>query len=285
MRFPVLPLTVIGAVLLSAPVSAQNINSIEARMDRMEREMQTLSRSVFKGDVPPPSATGGSSVDSRQAAQMEVRMNQIEEQLRRVTGMVEENSYHLRKLSEQLANTSAATVPAQHTQYQNDSYSSGDIKPIDTANMPDNEVDNAPYRLGTLNGNDTSMTPAKMYDQAFSYLQTHDYASAQATFENFIKTYPDHSLAANAKYWLGETFYARGDYADASRAFARSFKDHPDGQKAPDTLLKLAMSLKGQNMVDEACLTLGELANRFPNAPVSIKEKAIEERQSYGCSN
>jgi tol-pal system protein YbgF len=138
-----------------------------------------------------------------------------------------------------------------------------------------------PYQLGTLNANGT--TPASLYDQAFSFLQTNDYASAQAAFENFIAEYPDHSLAANAQYWLGETFYARNDYEAAARTFAKSYQDYPQGQKAPDTLLKLGMSLGNRDMKDEACLTLGELKKRFPNGPPSIMKKADEQSQSYGC--
>ena len=252
--------------------SAQNINSLQTRLDRMEREMQTLSRSVYKGDVPPPQIQ--SSVNSQVTAQTEVRMNQLEDQLRRLTGMIEENSYRTRQLEDKIKNLSSSPSITTNAPV------SSDLSAVQTSPLT---VDNTSYQLGTITNNQTATTPASLYDQAFSYLQINDYANAQNTFENFIEKYPDHSLAANSKYWLGETFYARSDYPAASRAFARSFKDHPEGQKAPDTLLKLAMSLKGQNMKDEACLTLGELKSRFPNAPASVLSKANSERQNYQC--
>lgn len=237
--------------------------------------MQTLSRSVYKGDVPPPQIAG---VDNSQAmAATEMRLNQLEDQLRRLMGMVEENSYRIRQMEDQvkmLGNAGQAQSPVMSSRSSHQGISTTNDKPL--------TIDDRPYQLGTIT-NDKAATPAGLYDQAFSYLQTNDYASAKAAFEQFIEQYPDHSLAANSKYWLGETFYAQGDYQAASRAFARSFKDHPDGQKAPDTLLKLAMSLKAQDMTEEACLTLGELGNRFPNAPSSIQTKAATERQSYGC--
>lgn len=260
-----------GVGLSTFAASAQNINSLQTRLDRMEREMLTLSRSVYKGDVPPPQMQ--STTSAQVTAQSEVRMNQLEDQLRRLTGMIEENSYRTRQLEDKLnmlstaqsvSNAPVATSPSA----------------VQTAPLT---VDNTPYQLGTITNNQNATSPAGMYDQAFSYLQINDYANAQSTFEKFIEQYPDHSLAANSKYWLGETFYARGDYQAASRAFAKSFKDHPEGQKAPDTLLKLAMSLKAQDMKDEACLTLGELKSRFPNAPSSVLSKANSERQSYQC--
>jgi len=148
---------------------------------------------------------------------------------------------------------------------------------------PSFAVDNRPYQLGTLNDS-TGGSPAGMYDQAFAYLQTNDYASAGETFDQFLAQYPGHSLAANAKYWLGETYLARNDYQSASRAFARYFKDHPQGSKAPDSLLKLAESLNGQGMSNEACLTLAELKNRFPDASPSIQGQADDRMTSYDCN-
>jgi len=264
-----------GLALSSLPVFAQSVNSVDTRLDRMEREMQTLSRSVYKGDVPPPQMRNVTSMNGGDTtAATELRLNQMEEQLRKLTGMIEENGYRLRQMESKIQNAPAvaSTTPSPSP--------STPIVPNDTSSSL--VVDNQPYQLGTIT-NSNANTPAGLYDQAFSFMQSNDYAGAQAEFEKFLNQYPDHSLAANAKYWLAETHYARGDYKAASQGFARSFKDHPDGQKAPDTLLKLAMSLKAQDMNQEACLTLGELQNRFPNAPLSVSEKAESEMQAYGC--
>lgn len=260
------------AVTMAAPVFAQNNNSVESRLNRMEREMQTLSRSVYKGDVAPP-AIQTIPAASNQMAATELRLNQLEDQLRRVTGMIEENSFRLRKI-EQAGAAVTSVSPSQNSS----------LPSLQNPNLDDSAlvVDNSPYQLGTIN-NDNGMSPAALYDKAFGFLQVNDYASAQATFDEFLSQYPDHSLAANSKFWLGETYFARNDFKTASQSYARAFKDHPDGQKAPDTLLKLAMSLKAQDMENEACLTLGELDKRFPNAPTSVKSKAEEERTSYGC--
>lgn len=269
-------LTIIGvAMAVTTPVFAQNINSLETRLNRMEREMQTLSRSVFKGDVAPPTMQVAPAT-ANQTAGMELRLNQLEDQLRRITGMIEENSFRLRKL-EQAGVTAIQQQPLSNN-------NSGFQTQTQPSTDPALVVDNSPYQLGTINNN-VGTSPAALYDKAFGFLQVNDYASAQATFDDFLAQYPDHSLAANSKYWLAETYYARGDYKQASQSFARAFKDHPEGQKAPDTLLKLAMSLNAQDMRQEACLTLGELGNRFPNAPSSVSTKAAEERTSYGCES
>jgi tol-pal system protein YbgF len=257
--------------------SAQNINSIELRLDRMEREMQTLSRSVFKGDIPPPQI--GRNVSAQETAAMELRLNQIEESIRRLTGQIEEQGFEIRQLKQAIENSAVRTQSNTSSISSSQTIEARPLEPV-TPSQPQQ-----PYQLGTINNGGTPNSPAGQYDQAFSYLQTNDYASAEKAFRDFIDQYPDHSLAANSKYWLGETFYARENYEAAARAFATSFQDHPEGQKAPDTLLKLAMSLGNQGMKEEACLTLTELKNRFPNGPASVMSKADDERQSYGCDS
>ena len=272
-----------AAFLVASSVLAQSANSPEARLDRIEREMQTLSRSVFKGDVPPPQYGAAPS----EMAATELRLSGIEEQMQRLTGAIEEQGHKTRqleaKLNEFMAQTAERMSSATETATPRASQTitsdvDGDNNASATYKAPSSVQT---YQLGTLNAN--GETPASLYDKAFSYLQTNDYASAQGAFEDFIKRYPDHSLAANAQYWLGETFYAREDYESAARVFAKSYQDFPQGQKAPDTLLKLGMSLGNRDMKDEACLTLSELKKRFPSGPPSVMKKAGEEAQSYGC--
>lgn len=195
--------------------------------------------------------------------------------------MIEETQYKIRKLENQSVSSQGNAV---NTNTSNNNMSSDTS--VSSTPLSSSTSQNQPYQLGTLNTAkqaDGSTSPAELYDQAFLYMQKNDYVAAQGAFDEFLKQYPDHDLAANAKYWLAETFYARGDYPGASRAFALSYKDFPNGNKAPDSLLKLAMSLQQQDMTSEACLTLAEINKQFPNAPASIKSKVFKENQEYGC--
>ncbi|MBL8642785.1 MAG: tetratricopeptide repeat protein, partial [Rhodospirillaceae bacterium] len=58
-------------------------------------------------------------------------------------------------------------------------------------------------------------TPKAQYDYAFDFLKRQDYASAETAFREFLKRAPKDPLAGNAQYWLGETYYVRGDYQKA----------------------------------------------------------------------
>lgn len=77
------------------------------------------------------------------------------------------------------------------------------------------------------------------YEQARALLGLGQYQAAGAEFLRYLEANPGGGLAANARYWLGETFYVQGQYQEAGAEFARVVSDYPDSNKLPDALLKL----------------------------------------------
>ena len=130
----------------------------------------------------------------------------------------------------------------------------------------------------------TTGNAASDYDQAFSLLKSQNYEAAEAAFSSFVGSYPDSELAPNARYWLAETFYVRGDFAQASKLFAEAFQSNPNGPKAADNLLKLGMSLEGLGKVKESCVTYSEISKRFPNASASLLQRARQQLEKNKCA-
>ena len=110
-----------------------------------------------------------------------------------------------------------------------------------------------------------------------------DYAGAEIAFSQLVNAYPNDALAANAQYWLGESYYVRGQYKNAADAFLKGYKKYKSGDKAPDTLLKLGMALAELGQKDAACSTLDELKTKYPKAPEHIGEEAKAWRTKAGC--
>lgn len=125
--------------------------------------------------------------------------------------------------------------------------------------------------------------PQQLYEQAYGYLLQKDYSAAEAGFEDFLKRHPNHQLAGNAQYWLGETFYVRGQFRAAAAAFLKGYQTYARSPKAPECLLKLAMSLSRLGQKDAACSSYSELATKYPNPPAHVKSIAQAERQRSGC--
>lgn len=126
--------------------------------------------------------------------------------------------------------------------------------------------------------------PQKLYDAAFMALRQAHYEDAESKFKAFLKANPKHKLTENAKYWLAETYYVRGKYSEAAVAFADTYQKYPQGSKAPDNLLKMAMSLGALGKKQDACLTLGELKKRFPAASSIIRNRSEQEKKTLGCA-
>ncbi len=137
--------------------------------------------------------------------------------------------------------------------------------------------------LGTLNlAPDTSADA--LYDLGYNQLLNGDYELAEGNLRQFLQRYPAHALSPNARYWLGETYFARGQFTEAVKEFSSNYKTYPDSHKAPDSLLKMGISLARLQEKDAACATLAEMLNRFPNAPRSIQSEAREEQARSNCS-
>lgn len=137
--------------------------------------------------------------------------------------------------------------------------------------------------LGTLTlSPDTD--PNALYNLGYSQLLNGDYDSAEGNLRTFVEVFPNDELAPNARYWLAETFYARGEFADAVEEFSITYKSHPQSNKAPDSLLKLGLSLARLNEHEAACATLAEMFDRFPDASRSVLIAARDGQIQSNCT-
>ena len=131
-------------------------------------------------------------------------------------------------------------------------------------------------------------SPEAQYEFAYALLLQaqrgqSDFAPAEEAMKAFVTQHPTHRLAGNAQYWYGETLYARRDWQGAALSFGEGLKKYPNAEKAPDNMLRLAMSLNQLNRKQDACGALAELDRRYPGAPPPVKQSASRERQRIGC--
>ncbi len=80
--------------------------------------------------------------------------------------------------------------------------------------------------------------PKARYDMAYLEITRGNHDQAAARFREFLKSYPHSSLADNAQYWIGESFYAREKYADALAEFRKVVSDYPNQDKVPAAMYK-----------------------------------------------
>lgn len=121
------------------------------------------------------------------------------------------------------------------------------------------------------------------FQEGIGHLRNNEIDLAARKFEEFIAGSPDDARVGDATYWLAETFFARREYAEAATKFLAVVQNHPQADRAPDSLLKLGMSLGRLGKPVEACRTYAEVSKRYPNASPSVLRRADLERSNASC--
>ena len=119
---------------------------------------------------------------------------------------------------------------------------------------------------GTVPPEEPAGDPAADYEAAFNSLRSGNFAQARQQFEQFLTAYPDDDLTANARYWLGESFYAERNFTSAIAQFQAVLDDYPDSNKHPDALLKIGFSHLEQGRQLEAERVLEQLVSEHPQS-------------------
>jgi tol-pal system protein YbgF len=102
------------------------------------------------------------------------------------------------------------------------------------------------------------------YSSAFDALKRSDYVASARGFQAYLHAFPQGSLAPNAWYWLGESYYVTQNYPVALQSFESLLEQFPDSAKAPDALLKKGYCQIEMDQVGAGQQTLNRVINDYP---------------------
>lgn len=123
--------------------------------------------------------------------------------------------------------------------------------------------------------NAEAATPDALYLKGLDLLKAGDSASAREQFTQFLAQNPKHELAANAQYWIGETYYNEKNYESAILAYQEVIKSYPGKEKVAAAMLKQAMSFSQIKDSKSAKYVLKKLVEGFPKSDEARKAKAL----------
>lgn len=137
---------------------------------------------------------------------------------------------------------------------------------------------------GVSNTQSTALgSDADSYQVAYAHVLSGDYAEAQQEFQSYIDAFPQGKKIADAHFWLGESYYAQGKYNEAAKTFLKAHQTFGKSPKAPEMMLKLAMSLAQLDHKDTACATLKKLPSLHPQASRTVINKVASEEKRLAC--
>ncbi len=274
LMFRSLTAALVAAVCVPGSAIAQNRLSLAERVEQLERQSQ------------------GSGASSN-LSEIMVRNQELQAEVQSLRGLVEQQSFEIEGLKKRQRDqyvdldsrlqrleggmTVPTRPPASGTPIDNGSAPEqldndeppGTMSEVET---PRSSSMSPPSGADTVGGGVAQMSPPEekeAYETAFEALKQGRYAEASQLFSAFLQQYPDGELAANATYWLGESYYVTQNYELALETFQSLLSRFPDSRKAPDTLLKVGYCQYELGDATRAGATLNEVISRYPDTPVA----------------
>lgn len=202
------------------------------------------------------------SGNNQATAELFYMIQQLQSDVRRLEGQVEEQKHQIGRLQQQ----------------SRDRYVDLDQRILDLSKAVERKAEEAPESRSSAGSNQGGqLTPARVYrspgaDEQKTYngiidliRNKKDFDTAISQLYEFIDEYPEGDLTVNAYYWLGEVYLAEPRLEQAKQAFtivATRFSDH---RKAPDAVYKLGVTLDRMGEKDEAKRRMQSVVDNYPN--------------------
>lgn len=292
-----------AALLLAtaaAPLAAQE-PVVTQRVDKLEREMRAVQRKVFPGgnqqyfepqitqQAPAPSPGGVPANDPLR--DLNTRVSSLEQELARLTGMIEQNGFKVRQLEEQMNRFKGDAEFRLNTLEGNPTTPPGapaGTPAVGASAAPAPEAPPAPAPAVAA----VSKRPPSGDAGEDAYLAGYDlwaakqYPEAEKALQGFIAKYPDHKRASFARNLLGRSLLDGGQPAKAAQIFLENYKTLPRGERAPDSLYYLGQSLMTLTppKADQACEVYRELEDVYGTTIAApLKERITKAKSTAKC--
>lgn len=115
------------------------------------------------------------------------------------------------------------------------------------------------------------------YEQALENFYSREFDAAIYIFNMLLETSPNHKLASNCQYWIGECYFGKNEYTNAIEAFEKVLA-YEQSFKKDDALIMLGRSYIKTGDVQLAAQMFDELMNSYPDS------EYYEKAQRYASS-
>lgn len=269
-------MTIAGPVAWAQDAQVQGLVD---RVERLQRELQTLQRTVYRGEPPPveAAAPAAGGLNTNVAARLELRLSQLEAQIRQLTGGIEEAGHRqnllrgqldklaadtdlrLRQLEQGTGSPSAAGLPAGQGAGQIAGQGAGQGaggtmlgQPLG-AEAPGGGVN----VLGTVPAQDLEALQTERVEQAGQ--------AAAAPGQQTAQAYALQGGTPEEQYQSAFTLLSQANYAEAELALNAFVEAHPDDPLAGNAKYWLGETYYVRQDFQRAAITFAEAYQRYPD--------------------
>jgi tol-pal system protein YbgF len=220
------------------------------------------------------------SINSNQAEIM-VEIDQLKEDIRDLSGRVEDNEYIIRNIVEEDLSAqdeiraSLERVAALERALKQQQEYLG-LEPFDLEEREPEYRENEEAALeaetdqeaaGKAIGEDDQESEAvDIYNRSLSLFKEERYEQAMEGFESFLDEFPGSELADNAQFWIAECFMALEQYKQAILAYQDVIKMYPEGNKVPNAMFRQAIAFLEIDDQPSAEIVLQKVVKQFPDS-------------------
>jgi TolA-binding protein len=123
------------------------------------------------------------------------------------------------------------------------------------------------------------------YMQGYALWSQKRYGDAETLLLQVVAKYPKHKRASYAQNLLGRAYMDDGQLSEAAKAFYTSYKQFPRGERAPDSLYYLGVTLTKLKKTSDACQAFDEFRDVYgPTANATLKARVAQGRVDAKCS-
>lgn len=222
---------------LAGCVSGTDIEGIHAQVADVQRQvLQVQQQGSSKDELAQLQSAFSSQMQAllKQEADMQVKLGGLSAQIDQLQSKLEDTNYRLAQLSQQIAASQEARIPAT-------------TEP------------GAPSAPAT---ND----PQAMYQAAYSDYLKKNYDIAIMGFQQYLKEFPDTDLADNAAYWIGECLFSQAKYAQAIDEFDNVLARFPRSDKIASAMLKKAYATLEIGQKSKGVAQLQRVIKDYPSS-------------------
>jgi tol-pal system protein YbgF len=115
--------------------------------------------------------------------------------------------------------------------------------------------------------------PSELYNLAYSDFSKGRYDLAIVGFKTYLEKYPQGELAAQAQYYIGESYYSQSQWQKAFEEYKNVDTNYNQSDIVPAARLKSALCLKQLGKKAESGQILDSLIKDFPNSSEAFTAK------------
>jgi len=121
------------------------------------------------------------------------------------------------------------------------------------------------------------------YNAAIELLREQRYEPAALAFQQFLVSFPNSQRAANAQYWLAESYYVTQRFDEALTAFQAVIDSYPGSSKDADALLKVGYCNYELERWDAAKAALSRVQADYPDTTAArFADQRLKRMQTEG---